>query len=325
MTFRWALAGHGHISSTFRDALAAVPGAELVAVAGRDTNRVKAYAEAHAIPKHYVSTADMLDAGGIDAVYVCTPHPAHLDAALASVGTKIPVLVEKPMTPAAGTTGQLVDAARGAGVFAMEAMWTRFLPAYLSVREWIDQGRIGDVQLLTASFGFRAELDAEHRLFSPALAGGGLLDVGVYPLALAQWLYASAPETVVATGVVGETGVDEHVVVSARYPGGLAQFGCAVRANLDTCAVVRGTEGHIEIPAFWSAQSATLHRGDTIETSSHPHRVNGFEHQIEEVMACVREGKAESDKMPLGQSLELAEVCDQIRNQLGVTYPFETQ
>jgi dihydrodiol dehydrogenase / D-xylose 1-dehydrogenase (NADP) len=325
VTFRWGVIGHGHISGTFREATATIDGAEIVAVAGRDLSRAQAYASEHGIDAAHDSIDTMLSAGGLDAVYVCTPHTAHAEAALACVEAGVPVLVEKPMTPTAATTRELVAATAAAGVFAMEAMWTRFLPTLEAVRSWIDEGRIGEVQLLTASFGFRAPAMSDHRLFSPELAGGGILDVGVYPLALAQWLYGSAPEAVRAVGSVGETGVDEHVAISARYPGGgLAQLGCAVRANLDHHAVIRGTDGHIEIPAFWSAQSATLFAEGVEESTETAHTANGFEYQIEEVMGCVAEGRTESPRMPHAASVELAELSDEIRDQIGVRYPFES-
>ena len=317
------MVGHGYISGSFRDGLAAVPDGSLVAVVGRDQNRASAYAAEHGIDASYTSVEEALADTEVDALYICTPHPFHLAPALAAVDAGVAVLVEKPMTPTRHTTEALISAARGAGVFAMEGMWTRFLPVYDQVRSWIDDGAIGEVQLLTASFGFRAPVDPKSRLFSPEMAGGGLLDVGVYPLGLANWLFAREPDHLVATGSIGSTGVDEHVAVAARYGPALAQLGCAVRANLDHHATITGTEGRITIPAFWAAQSATLHRGDTAEESSHPHQANGFEYQIAEVQRCVRSGLTESPGMALSDSLVLSAQCDAVRAQLGVQYPFE--
>lgn len=324
MSFAWGMVGHGNISAKFRAAMGVVAEADIVAVAGRDAGRAQAYATEHHIAAAFASVDEMLSVGGLDAVYICTPHPAHLASALACIEAGVPVLVEKPLTPNYEMSKQLADAASSASVFAMEAMWTRFLPVYADVRAWIDSGRIGEVQQLDASFGFRAPMMPEYRLFSPDLAGGATLDVGVYPIGLAQWLFGSAPEALHAAGTVGETGVDGHVATLASYPGGgLAQLGWAVRANLANHAVIRGTDGHIEIPIFWAAQAATLHAGDQTEAASTPHRANGFEYQIEEVMACVANGQTESATMPMASSLEIAAVCDQVRRQLGVTYPFE--
>ena len=324
MSFAWGMVGHGNISAKFRAAMEVVDGPDIVAVAGRDAGRAQAYATEHQIAAAFASVDEMLAAGGLDAVYICTPHPAHLTPALACIAAGVPVLVEKPLTPNYEMSKQLADAASSAGVFAMEAMWTRFLPVYADVRAWIDDGRVGEVQQLEASFGFRAPMMPELRLFTPELAGGATLDVGVYPIGLAQWLFGAAPEAVHAAGTVGDTGVDGHVAILASYPGGgLAQLGCAIRANLANRAVIRGTDGHIEIPIFWNAQSATLHAGSEPEITSTPHRASGFEYQIEEVMACVADGQTESGAMPMASSLQIAEVCDEVRHQLGVIYPFE--
>ncbi|NNE72122.1 MAG: Gfo/Idh/MocA family oxidoreductase [Acidimicrobiales bacterium] len=326
MTFRWGVFGHGKISHAFRAAVDVIDDAEVVAVAGRDLGRASAYAAKNNIGAAYGSIADLLDAGGIDGVYICTPHTAHFAPAGPCLDAGIPVLVEKPMTPTAADTTRLAEQAASTGVFTMEAMWTWFLPIYTTVRSWIDDGRIGEVQQLSASFGFRAPFDPEHRLFSPDLAGGGVLDVGVYPIGLAQWLFGAAPETIAATGTVGRTGVDEHVVMAARYPGGqLAELSCAVRTTMTNQALIRGTEGHIVIPEFWRSESATLHVGDAEpETVTAPHRASGFEYQTEEVMACVAAGQTESPVMPLRESVRLAETCDEVRRQVGVRYPFET-
>ncbi len=202
MTFNWGMVGHGHISTTFGAAIQVVDDAEIVAVAGRNADRSAAYAQAHGIGAAHDTVEAMLAAGGLDAVYVCSPHPSHQDAATKCLRAGVPVLVEKPMTPSSATTKELIDVARGEGVFAMEAMWTRFLPAYEQARAWIDDRRIGEVQQLEAAFGFRAPVDPDHRLFNLDLAGGSTLDVGVYPIALAQWLFGVAP-TSVAGGRLG--------------------------------------------------------------------------------------------------------------------------
>ncbi len=337
MTFRWGMVGHGRISTRFLDAVGVVAGAEVTVVAGRDAGRVAAYARERGIAGHHASVGEMLEAGGMDAVYVCTPHPSHQAAARACLEAGVPVLVEKPMTPTAADTADLVEAARASGTFLMEAMWTRFLPIYETIGSWIDQGRIGEVRRLSASFGFAKPFDADDRVFSADLAGGSVLDVGIYPLALAQWLFRSAPETLSAVGVVGESGVDEHVAVVARYPAngrgdgdpegrpGLAQLGSAVSVELGRDAVINGSRGRIEIPRFWAAQTARLiPEGSEADMVTVPHPANGFEYEIREVMDCVTEGRTESTVMPLADSIELAGLCDEIRRQVGVRYPFES-
>ena len=321
---RFGMVGHGHITGQFLGAMDVVEGACVAAVAGRNTDRARAFAESRGIASSYGSVGEMLSAEQLDAVYICTPHPSHLDAAIACIDAGVAVLVEKPIAPNLAGATQIVEAARDAGVFAMEAMWTRFLPIYEVVRRWIDEGRIGEVRLVTAAFGFSVPVMPEHRLFNPELAGGSLLDVGVYPLTIAHWLYGSHPVEYGALARVGETSVDEIVSIAASYPGGgLAQLGCATVADLESSAVIAGTEGSIEVPVFWAADRAILRAGGEEEVETMPHRANGFEYEIEEVVDCVRRGRTESDRMPLSLSLEMAGLCDEIRGRLGVVYPFD--
>ena len=322
--FRFGMVGHGHISGQFLAAIEVVDGAYVGAVAGRDGGRASAFAQEQGIAAAYGSVGEMLQAEQLDAVYICTPHPSHVEAALACIEAGVAVLVEKPMAPSLAGASRIVDAARDAGVFAMEAMWTRFLPIYEVVRRWVDDGRIGDVQLVRAAFGFAAPVMPEHRLFDPNLAGGSLLDVGVYPLTVAHWLYDSHPSEYGVVGRVGETGVDEIVSITASYPGGgLAQLSSAIVANLDYSAMIYGTAGSIEIPVYFAADRAILRAGGEEETETAPHRANGFEYEIQEVVDCVRAGRTESERMPLSLTLEMAGLCDEIRGKLGVVYPFE--
>ena len=321
---RFGMVGHGHITGQFLGAIEVVGGAHVGAVAGRNAGRAQAFAQAQNIPAAFGSVGEMLQAEQLDAVYICTPHPSHVEAAIACIEAGVAVLVEKPLAPNLEGATRIVTAARNAGVFAMEAMWTRFLPVYEVVRRWIDEGRIGDVRQVTAAFGFASPIMPEHRLFNPDLAGGSLLDVGVYPLALARWLYGAPPTEYGVVGRVGETGVDEVVSIAASYPGdGLAQLGCATVANLDLNAVISGTAGSIEIPVFFAADRAILRAGGQEETEEVPHRANGFEYEIQEVVDCVRAGRTESERMPLSLTLEMAGLCDEIRGKLGVVYPFE--
>ena len=321
---RFGMVGHGHISGQFLAAIEVVEGAYVGAVAGRDSGRAQAFAQDRGIAASYGSVGEMLSAEELDAAYICTPHPSHVDAAIACIEAGVAVLVEKPLAPNLEGATRIVTAARDAGVFAMEAMWTRFLPIYEAVRRWVDEGRIGEVRQVTASFGFAAPVMPEHRLFNRDLAGGSLLDVGVYPLTIAHWLYGSHPSEYGVVASVGETGVDEVVSIAALYPGGgLAQLGCATVANLDFSAKIFGTAGSIEIPIFFAADRAVLRAGGEEETEEIPHRANGFEYEIQEVVNCVRAGRTESERMPLSLTLEMAGLCDEIRGKIGVVYPFE--
>jgi predicted dehydrogenase len=204
----------------------------------------------------------------------------------------------------------------------MEAMWTRFLPVYDTVRRWIAEGRIGDLELIEASFGFAAPFDPKSRLFALPLAGGALLDVGVYPLTLARWLFGGEPEGIEVRAEIGDSGVDEHVTLRLDFPGGgVARLSCALNAALANAARLVGTEGHIDIPLFWRAQQATLTRGTAVEVARAPHLANGFEYQIAEVGRCLAAGKLQSSIMPWNESAAMTELCDRIRAIIGVRYP----
>jgi predicted dehydrogenase len=253
---------------------------------------------------------------------VATPHPFHKEHTLLCLDGGKAVLCEKPMAVQAGQVREMVQVARARGLFLMEAMWSRFNPVLVQVQEWLDEGRIGEVRMLTADFGFRTGWNPEGRLLNPALAGGALLDVGVYVIALASMVFGGAPAQVHAAAHLGETGVDEQTGMVLRYDGGgLALVACAIRTVTPHMARIDGIKGAIEIPAFWHATSARLIRPgkEFLETSGD----FGYHYEAAEVMACLREGKTESATMPLDESISIAETMDQVRAQIGLAYPPE--
>jgi len=258
-------------------------------------------------------------------VYIASPHNAHFAAAKILLEAGKPVLCEKPMTLNAHQARELISLSRSNGVFLMEALWTRFLPVYARVREWLDEGRIGRPQVVSSSFCFAAPRDLTSRLFNPALAGGGLLDLGVYPLALSQWVLGRQPDQVVATASLAATGVDEMLAVSMRYAGGaVAQFVCGFNAHCDNTLVIGGEKGFIRIPEYFlAAKHALLDCNGTLATIHQPLRGGGFEYQIEEAMRCVRAGAIESPLMPHADTLATMATMDEIRRQIGLRYPGE--
>ncbi|MFW5738056.1 MAG: Gfo/Idh/MocA family protein, partial [Spirochaetota bacterium] len=183
----------------------------------------------------------------------------------------------------------------------------------------------GDVRLVNGTFAFRTGWDPESRLLNPNLAGGGLLDVGIYLVSAAYWVTGRTPEEVVGRAHIGETGVDEQAAFILEYAdGSLAMLGCGVRTNAQHVFTVYGTEGWIEVPhMFWGTTSAILHRGETETRFEEPHLSNGYEYEAREVAECVAAGKSESDILPLDESLRIMETLDRIRAQWGLVYPFE--
>jgi predicted dehydrogenase len=193
------------------------------------------------------------------------------------------------------------------------------------VRTWLDRGGIGEIRLVASTFCFQPERDPADRKFNHALAGGGLLDLGVYNVALSQWAIGADPIAISARGRIGDTGVDEVTAATMVYPGNvMAQFTCSLLFEAVNDLTIYGTRGHIRIlPKFWESTRATITVGGREETAVLPFRRNGFEYQIEEAMSCIRSGRRESQAMPVASSLGNMKTMDQIRDQIGLRYSFE--
>lgn len=321
----WAVIGPGRIADTFCSDLRHVPGARLAAVVSRSAARAAAFAERFGGAQAYDSVDRMLAQAKIDVVYVATPHQAHAAAVRPCLQAGVAVLCEKPMTVYAAQTADLVALARRRGVFLMEAMWSRFVPAGRLLRDLLDAGVIGEPRALFADFGYRAEHDPSSRLFDPHTAGGALLDVGIYPLALASQVFG-APEQAIGMAQIGSTGVDEQSSYLLRYPGGeLAVLYGAVRTRTPCEAVIAGTDGQIRVAApFYCAHTLTVEReGRVAERHHHPVQGAGYGYEAQAVMQALREGAIESPVMPLDESVAIARTMDQLRAQWGLRYPFE--
>lgn len=323
-TFCWGILAPGAIARKFAEAVSFLPEATVGAVGSRDLARAEAFAAEYGIPRAYAGYDALVADPGLDAVYVASPHNHHLACAKLALAAGKPVLCEKPLGATFAQARAMVEAARHADRFLMEAVWTRFLPALAAAREWIDRGRIGALRRLEADFSFRGPWAPESRLLNPALAGGGLLDVGIYVLSLAHWAFGSLPDPAASSAAIGETGVDEQAAMIFQWPDGAqAVLTCGVRTRGSCHARLAGTEGSIELPVFFNAQEAVLRAGGKEERVRTPHGRNGFEYEIREAMRCVRAGLRESPFLPLSETLRLAEVSTGLLNQWGVRYPFD--
>lgn len=337
-TFTWALIGPGGIAHRFAEAVQAAPDAHLGVVLGRDVVRAGAFAARWTVarkpvPRVAPSLTALLEDGQVDGVYIATPHSAHGDLVRACLLAGKPVLCEKPLVPDLATALMLTRLAQERGVFLMEALWTRFLPIYGAVRGWLADGAIGRLQAIQSSFCFAATADPDSRLFNPALAGGALLDIGIYNIAMSRWAIAAvhgqcpAASRMQVDGVLAPTGVDERVVASLHFPGDIsAQFVCAFDGDADNSLALFGSAGSIRVArSFWEATRATLHRPGRPEEPLHlPFRVNGFEYEVDEAMRCIRKGLIESPTMPHAETLATLACMDELRARLGVRYPFES-
>ncbi len=322
---RWGILGLGTIARAFATGLTAVPDAKLAAVGSRSVFKAKEFAKEFGSPRVHGSYADLANDPDIDAIYIATPHPMHKDDAILCLNAGKAVLCEKPFCVNAKELDQVVAVARAKNVFLMEAMWTRFMPVMAKVREWLATGRIGEPRLATADFGFRCTWDPASRLLAPSLAGGGLLDVGIYTISFASMVFGPKPSRITGFAHLGETGVDEQAAYILGYPGGgLASLTCAVRTETSQGARIDGTEGRIEIPSpFWKATRAVLTASGRTETIDAPHKANGYEYEAMEVGRCLRAGLKESPIVTLDESLALMRVLDQVRAQFGLKYPMD--
>ena len=325
---RWGILGTGRIAGLFTTGLASAPGAELAAVGSRTQESADRFGEQYGIPHRHSSYADLAADPDVDAIYVATPHPGHKDATLTCIAAGKAVLCEKPFALNVGEATEMVEAARSRGTFLMEAMWTRFRPPMVKVREVLGSGVIGDVQLVTANIGWKSQFDPESRLYAPELGGGALLDGGVYPLSFVS-MVLGAPSQVVGVAELGGTQVDEQAAISLLHSSGaVACVGVTIRANPISLATIVGTAGRIQIDHdFHKPESFTVFvDGQDPERHDLPlSEGNGYQFEAIEVMRCLREGLLESPVMPLDESLTIMRTMDTLREQWGVRYPQESE
>ncbi len=320
---RWGILATGGIATKFTTDLLLVPDAMAVAVASRSVESAERFAADNGIDRAHGSWEALAADPDVDIVYVATPHIAHHAAAKMMLEAGKAVLCEKPITLTAAQAHDLVDTARRQRVLLAEAMWMRSNPAVRRAIELIRAGAIGEVKSIHADLGIWASLDDKHRLRDPALGGGALLDLGVYPVALAQFIMGT-PSRVQATAKLTDLGVDETTGILLSYPSGAhAALSCSIVTGGPVVATIVGTEGHITLPnRFYRTQQLTLHpkSGEPV-VEDHPYTGNGLRFQAIEVGRAVSEGLLESPMFPLADTLAVMETLDEVRSQVGVVYP----
>ncbi|WP_106280734.1 Gfo/Idh/MocA family protein [Geodermatophilus tzadiensis] len=319
---RWGVVGPGRIAQNVLGDFAHVPDARPVAVASRSAERAAAFAGQHGLERSYGSYAEILADPDVDVLYLATPHAQHHAVALAAIEAGKPLLVEKAFTATTPGAEQVVAAARDAGVFVMEAMWTRFQPAVVALRELVADGAIGEVRSVQADLGVDRAYDPADRLFALELGGGALLDLGVYVVSFAQMLLG-APDTVTAVGSTYPTGVDAEAGLLLGWDDGRsATLTTSLRYPTPGQARVFGTQGWIDVlPRFHHPDTIVLHRtGAEPETITRPASGVGYSHELAEVTACLQAGRTESAVVPLADTLAVQSVLGQAAEQLGVAH-----
>ncbi|MEP7763852.1 Gfo/Idh/MocA family oxidoreductase [Sanguibacter sp. 25GB23B1] len=329
-SIRWGILGAGGIASTFAQAVTTGTSSHVVAVGSRDPERARAFADANlgpdaaAVRIHATYEALVADPE-IDAIYVATPHSHHHEHALLAIRAGKNVLVEKAFTRNASEAEEVFAAAREQGVFVMEAMWTRFLPHVAALRAAIARGEIGDVVSLVADHGQFFDVPVDHRLVNRDLAGGALLDLGVYPVSFAHDLLG-VPESITAVGQLTDTGVDGQISMVFEYPGNVqALLHTTLWAKTPTTATISGTAGRIEVDgSFYGPSSFRVVRLDGSTVTYERPAIKGLEFEAAEVARRITAGETESERMSWQGTLEVMRSMDEIRRQIGLAYPGES-
>lgn len=320
---RWGVIATGWIAHTFVEDLKLMPDADVVAVGSRTQAAADAFAQQYEIPRAYGDWASLAADDGVDVVYVATPHSAHHAATKLCLAAGRAVLCEKPLALDLASAQDLVDTAKAAGVFLMEAMWTRCNPTIRRLSELVADGAIGEVTAVYADFGLAGPFPPAHRLRDPALGGGALLDLGIYPITLAH-LLLGRPSSVEAWASLTPEGVDQNTGMLFGYESGaLAVLTCGITGPTGTTAKVTGQQGRIDLPPpFFRPTRLALHRrpDDDPEVFEAPLAGHGYVPEAEEVHRCLRAGLTESSLVPLATTLETMSIMDDIRARIGVSY-----
>ncbi len=322
---RWGILGAGAIAATVGADIAASPGSTVVAVGSRDPARARRLASQLDAPRGYGSYQELVGDPDVDVVYVATTHAQHRAAALAALEAGKPVLVEKPLALSSRQAGEIAAAAAERHLLCVEGMWMRVNPAVDAVVRAIESGEIGEVRAIRADLSHTFDYHPHHRMFDPAVGGGALLDLGVYPAALV-WLLLGRPAAVRAEASLAATGVDESVAMWWTYDDGrAAQVTCSSVSKAGSSATIVGTRGWIEVaaPVFRTEQiTVCTSHGGRVERYPLP-AGNGYALEVAEVERCLGSGLTQSDRMPMDATLGVLGVLDDVRGQIGVRYPEE--
>ncbi|TLF44619.1 Gfo/Idh/MocA family protein [Maribacter aurantiacus] len=321
---RWGIVGAGKIAHSFSKDLALVSGGKLTAVGSRSLERAKKFAEEYGAPHVFGSYDALFESDTVDVIYIATPHTYHAEVAISAMEAGKHVLCEKPMGVNKSEVERMIEAAKKNKVFLMEALWSRFNPTINAVKELVDSGEIGDVGYLYSDFAFYAlDRDEKGRLLNPELAGGSLLDIGIYPIFLA-YLMLGMPADILAKVHFHETGVEKQCSMIFDYHNAHAMLYSGLTSDSEMKSEISGNKGSVFINPRWhEATSYTLVKDGETKTLELPKIGKGYAHEIEEVHKCLQAGKLESDLWSHQNSLDLIYLMDTIRQKTDIKFPFE--
>jgi len=324
--FNWAVIGTGGIADKFTSVLGSSRYGALSGVLATSQAKAENFLQKHQratcnSASIYNDVKELIDDTEIDAVYVATPHASHYDYTRRLLTAGKPVLCEKPLTVTAAETKRLIELSEANGVFLMEALWTKTLPVWHRVQQLLADGAIGKVDHYSADMGFYFEYDASHRLFNKELAGGILLDMGVYPIALANWL-SGVPTDLSARSILSDQAIDLKTMINMTFENEVtANFTLTTRSTTENAFWIYGQKGGIRVDDLFSeSQSLTYNvEGQRFE-EFYPFEINGFEYQVSGVVDCIANGVIEHPNVTHKNTLEVMTIADQLRHKLGIQY-----
>jgi len=323
---RWGILGCGTIARAFATALAVLPGAEAAAAGSATPGKARRFAGEFGIPTCYNDHGSLAADPNVDIVYVATTHNFHYADVRLCLEHGKAVLCEKPLTVNEAQARELFSLAATKGLFLMEALWTRCLPAVLDLQRRLAGNMIGEVERLDAHFWKAIPYDPGHRFFNPALAGGALLDLGIYPLTLADIVFGGRPPAAVTSRAeLGATGVDETSYYFLRYPSGAqALLSSSGRGVSPREAIITGRRGWVRVHQFMGASRYELKTGDApVRLFEFPFTANGYEYEAAEAMRCLRAGLGQSPLVSGDTTCRLLGLMDSLRREWGLRYPGE--
>ncbi len=321
---RWGIVGPGHIAHSFVKDLKLVTGGELMAVASRSLERAQEFATEYGAPHSFGSYEELFASDLVDVLYIATPHTSHANLSIKAMDQGKHVLCEKPMGVNSGEVERMIEAAERNKVFLMEALWSRFNPAIRKVKQLIENGEIGNIGYLRADFAFYGlDRDEKGRVLNPDLAGGSLLDIGIYPIFLA-YLILGKPKSIKATSIFYKTGAETQTSMIFEYANAQAVLYSGLGSNSEMRAEIAGSKGSVFLHPRWhNAQGYSFEKDGEVTGFQLPTNGKGYTHEIEEVHTCLRTGKSQSDLWSYQNSIDLIYLLDSVRKETGIVFPFE--
>lgn len=320
----WGILGLGNIAEKFAQDLALVNTGKLVSISSRSKTKAQDFAAKHNVKNSYNNAEDLFNCADVDVVYIATPHTLHKELSVMAMNSGKHVLCEKPMGVNATQVQKMIEASVKNNVFLMEALWSRFLPSIQKVKQIVEAKELGEISYIKSDFAFygldRAE---ESRLLNPNLAGGSLLDIGIYPVFLA-YLLLGKPNEILATANFYKTGVEKQVSIIFKYDKAQAHLYSALTANTETSSEIVGDKGLLKLETRWhEAEGYYIEKSREKENFKTPKLGVGYTYEIEEVHKCITNNQIESKLWSHQNSLDLIQLLDQIREKTNIVFPFE--